>query len=281
MKTYDFIFSLGFGCAVSQALRDLGLQRGSYPFDWIGTIGPLMAPRMMAADFKDWFNREDLKLWDVRFEGGHIARLYKNVKTGFGFAHDFSNAEELYTTYEAAREKYERRIARFKKVMAASKTVLAIYLTRPQDARPTDEELREARETIAKLYPAATIEILCFYEDESCTRAEEVSSTDGVSVVKAHYRQYKNGEIFHVVNREQLVAYLREHVTIVNPMTPEEMRAQEKEKKRAYLASLGTTRLSRRIHKKLLQWYRDLEVYLIGQKLMPDDHPTWFDGDGK
>ena len=42
MKEYDFIFSLGANCAVSMALRDVGLQFASYPFDWIGSPG-LMA----------------------------------------------------------------------------------------------------------------------------------------------------------------------------------------------------------------------------------------------
>jgi len=281
MKTYDFIFSLGYACAVTQALRDLGLQRGSYPFDWTGTISPLMGARMMADDFRNWFDRADLRLWDVRFEGGFIARVYKNTRTEFGFSHEFSNADTLEKTYESVRAKYDRRIVRFQKKMSTAKRILAIYLERPQMPRTPEADLIEARRILAEKYPASQIDLLCFYEDESCTAAQEVASSDGITVVKAHYRTMLNGRIMHIVDRRQIVDWLKKNVTVVDAMTADEVRTLDAEKRRKLRESLGKNRLERWINKKLKQWYRDLEVYLIGQKLMPGDRPLWFDGDGK
>jgi len=281
MKTYDFIFSLGYACAVTQALRDIGLQRGSYPFDWIGSGSPLMGARMVANDFFDWFNREDLRLWDVRFEGGFIARVYKNMRTGFGFSHEFSNAEPIEMTYDAVKEKYDRRIARFREKMAVSKRILAIYLEVSRKARTLDADLVETRRILCEKYPHAEIDLLYIYEDETCKTAEVVSSSDGITVVKAHYRTMQDGQVMHIADRRQIVDYLRANVTIVDAMSEAEIRALDAEKRWQLRKRLGRNRLERWVNKKLKQWYRDLEVYLIGQKLMPDDRPLWFDGDGK
>lgn len=281
MKTYDFIFSLGYACAVSQALRDLGLQRGSYPFDWVGTASPLMGARMIAGGFRDWFNREDLRLWDVRFEGGFVARVYKNVRTGFGFSHEFSNADPIETAYEAVKEKYDRRITRFMKTLRSAKRILAVYLEDPRKPRTPDADLRAARDLIAAACPEAEVELLCLYEDETCKAAELVAASDGISVVKASYRTYLDGTLMHIADRSQIVAFLREHVTVRDRMSEAEIRALDAEKRRKLREGLGRTRWERWVNKKLKQWYRDLEVYLIGQKLIPGDRPLWFDGDGK
>ena len=281
MKEYDFIFGIGYGCAISQALRDLGLQRESYPLDWIAAETVLAGPRMIAADFADWFNREDLKLWDVRYEGGHVARIYKNIRTGFGFSHEFTNAAPLETSYEAVKAKYDRRIGRFGEKMLASKRVLAIYMELPMRPRPGDADLREARRLVAEKYPGREIDLLCFYEDDSCAAAEEAASFDGIAVVKAHYRTMKDGKVHHVADRRQIADYLRRGVTVVDAMTEAELRAFAAEKRRKYYESLGRNWLERRVNKKLTQWYRDLELYLIGEGLLPGDHATWFFGDGK
>lgn len=281
MKTYDFVFSLGYACAVSQALRDLGLQRGSYPFDWVGTASPLMGAQAIADGFRDWFNREDLKLWDVRFEGGFVARVYKNLRTGFGFSHEFSNAEPIETAYAAVREKYDRRIVRFMKTLRSAKRILAVYLEDPRRPRTPGADLAQARRLIAASCPGAEVELLCFYEDESCRAAELVASADGVSVAKANYRTYLDGRLMHIADRSQIAAFLRDSVTVRDRMSEDEIRALDAAKRRKLRESLGRNRLERWVNRKLKQWYRDLEVYLIGQKLIPGDRPLWFDGDGK
>ena len=59
------------------------------------------------------------------------------------------------------------------------------------------------------------------------------------------------------------------------------MKAFDAEKRRKLRESLGTNRVNRWVNKKLRQWYRDLQLYLIGQNLVPGDRPLWFDGDGR
>lgn len=236
---------------------------------------------MIASGFKDWFNREDLKLWDVRHEGGHIARIYKNMRTGFGFAHEFTNAAQLEMSYLRVKEKYDRRIKRFDEKMLKSKRVLMIYMELPVRPRTDDENLIKARDIIAEKYSGCDIELLYLYDDPLCATAEECASFDGITIIKAHYSTVKNGKIHHVADRAQFSSYLRQNITVSDAMTDKELHSLAAEKRRKYYKSLGNNWLERRINKKLTQWYRDLELYLIGEGLIPCDHATWFFGDGK
>lgn len=281
MKEYDIVFSMGYACAVSEALRDLGFQRESYPLDWVGAPSVLAGPRMIADDFADWFRREDLKLWDVRFVGGHVSRVYKNVHTGFGFPHEFTNAAPFEVAYEGVKAKYDRRIRRFHEKMLQSRRALAIYLELPTRPRPPDGDLCEARRVLSMKYPDCEVDLLCFYEDDSCVAAEQAAHFDGISVVKCHYRTMIGDKVHHVADRRQLTEYLRNAAAVPHPVTEEESAAFRAVKRREYYASLGRNFAERWLYKKMTQWHRDLEAYLIGEKLLPGDHPTWFAGSGK
>jgi len=281
MKTYDFIFSMGFSCAVTQALRDVGMQRESLPLDWIGAPGPLESARMIAADFKDWFNREDFRLWDVRHEHGHISRVYKNLRTGFGFSHEFTNAEPFKTHYDEVREKYDRRIARFLEKLGASKRVLAIYLESPRNARADDAVLVETLSVLRAKFPSVQIDLAYFYEDPSVTEPVMESESNGLVVVKIDYRKFLNGRLMHLCDGRMLRAWLTANVTVDGALTPQEMRAFADQKRKAYRQSLGKNPIERWINRKLKNWFVDLDNYLIGQGLLIGDRPLWFDGDGK
>jgi len=281
MKEYDFVFSLGFSCAVTQALRDLGMQRESLPLDWVGAPSPLDSARMVAADFRDWFNREDLRLWDVRHEHGHISRVYKNMRTGFGFSHEFTNANCFKTHYDDVREKYDRRIARFYEKMAASGRVLCVYLESPKNARADETALRETLAVLRARFPSVQVDFAYLYEDPAATEPAQVSESDGLTVVKIDYRTFLNGRLMHLCDGRMLPAWLEANVTVGDRLTPQDMRRFADQKRKAYRRSLGKNPIERWINRKLKGWYVDLDDYLIGQGLAVGDRPLWFDGDGK
>jgi len=281
MKQYDFVFSLGFSCAVTQALRELGMQRESFPLDWVGAPGPRESARAIAADFTGWFNREDLRLWDVRHEHGHIARVYKNLRTGFGFSHEFTNAERFETHYEAVREKYNRRIVRFLAKLSSAKRVLAVYLESPKNIRADDAVLRETLTTLRMKFPSVQMDLVYFYEDPLATEAALVSEADGLIVMKADYRTYLNGRLMHLCAGHMLRSWLSANVSVADALTPHEMRQFADQKRKAFRQSLGKNPIERWINRKLKNWFVDLDNYLIGQGLAIGDRPLWFDGDGK
>ncbi len=281
MKEYDFIFSLGFSCACTQSLRDCGLQKVSLPFDWVGTQSLLGSAQLVANDFHDWFERDALVLWDVRITGGFVSRVYKNVKTGIGFSHEFSNAEPIETHYEVEKGKYDRRIARLYKCAGAAKKILAVYLENSRGGEVSDEEILEARQILMKKFPHAEVDLLYLHEVEGCKVAEARQISEGVTSVALDYRTYLKGEIMHVCNMDMIRDYLRKNVAMVNGESEAERKAFADARRKALRDSLGKNRFDRWINRKMKNWFRDLEVYLEGQHLVPGDRPLWFDGDGK
>ena len=281
MKEYDFIFSLGASCAVSQSLRDAGLQFASFPFDWIGSPGLMAEVEMVESGFAHWFEREDLKLWDVRHEEGAIQRVYKNMRTKFGFPHEFTNAFRFEDGYEKTREKYDRRIERFMKTLASSKRSLGIYLEIATRLRQPDEMLAEARRRLVAQFPDTTLDLVYIYEDPSCREPEVVSESGGMTVVRAHYGKFLDGRPMHTVDRSGIVRFIHENYTVAGHDVAGEKARYEAEQKRKRKGHWGKGRCEQWINRKLFKTYRRLQDYLIGQKLVPGDRPCWFEESDK
>lgn len=282
MREYDFIFSLGFCCTVSESLRAEGLQQASFPFDWAGISSLDQTVSVLEDDFAGWFDRELLDLWDVRITGGFVTRVYRNRKTGVGFVHDFSNAEPIESTYETVRERYERRIERLRQCLKASGRILAVYLEVPKSSRLSDRQLAEAHRRLNACCPGKTVDLLYLYEDPDCPQwTRDESSPDGVTAVKMDYRTFLNGELMHLCRHDQVRACVRSLASLANRESDEARAEFAAAKRRELKRVLGKSRFEQWMNKKLRQWFRDLECYLEKQRLIPGDRPLWFDGDGK
>ena len=281
MREYGLAFSLGFACACSQSLRDNGIQTASFPFDWTVTTGLSASVEMLENDFGGWFERADLKLWDVRIAGGHVSRVYRSGRNGFVFAHDFTNAEPIETHYDAAKARYDRRISRLMNGIRAAKRVLAVYVEHPANGRLADSDLVAARDRLAAKFPEAQVDLLYFYEDPDCRAFEATEAAAGVTVVRAEYRTYHDGAIMHVCNVTMIRDYLRENVSVPDTRTEEERRAFAARKRAERLNRFGGPGLGGLVNRKLHRLYRNIEIYLESQHLVPGDRPLRCDGDGK
>ena len=281
MKEYDFAFSIGFCCTCSEALRAEGLQYTSAPFDWIGIDSVLQAPKLIAADFANWFDRDLLDLWDVRILGGFATRVYRNRKTGIGFVHEFSNADPFETCYDRERTKFDRRIARFRQNLESAQRVLVVYMELPDGRRASDDTIAEARRILREKYPGKEIDLLYMYEDPDCLEWKEVSSADGITVARMDYRTFLDGRLMHVCRHDQVRACVRAYGRVPDRRTPEEKAKFAETKLRERRSMLGKGRFERWLNKRLLRWFRDLEAYLERQRIIPGDRPLWFDGDGR
>ena len=281
MRTYDSIVSLGASCGVTMSLRELGLQNVSSPFDWIGAPGLPGVVETVESDFAGWFDRDALVLWDVTHEKGVIHRHYKNVKTGFGFPHEFSNAEPFERHYEAVREKYERRIARFLSGMDEEKHVLFVYLERPFAPRLQDAELVSLRERLTAKFPKITADLLYFYAELESHDLHETVVSDSVTAVGVDYRVFHGDVLMHLTDHAPLARYLASHCALANPPSPVERKARRRQEREAYLRKFGVNPFSRWVNRKIHGWYCALEDYLITQHLLPPHKPVWFNGEGK
>ena len=277
MKEYDFIFSLGASCAVSQSLRDAGLQFASYPFDWIGSPGLLREVEMVENHFAGWFEKGDLKLWDVRHEEGAVQRVYKNMRTSFGFPHEFTNAFTFEDGYEATKAKYDRRVERLYKDIRSAKRALGVYLEVSTRKRLSDDALADARRRLAAQFPDTSMDLLYFCEDPGHRDVRVISESSGVTVASAHYAKFLDGVPMHTVDRAEIVKFIHENFTVAGHDIVAEKAKFEAEQKRRRKKHWGKGRCEQWINRKLFKTYRRLQDYLIGQKILPGDRPCWFE----
>lgn len=277
MKAYDLIFSLGAGCSVSQSLRDAGLQYASYPLDWVAAPGFVQSIDAIECGFDRWFEREDMKLWDVRHEEGAIQRVYFNRRTRFGFSHEFTNSFPMDRNFDKVKDKYARRADRFMAALGAAKSALGIYHDMPPRQRVSDETLAESRRRLEAKFPGLKLDLVYVYEDPAAKEMEKVSETDGITVLRWHYAQFLDGRLMHTMDRSRLVQYIRENFTLAGHDDIDGDKARyEAEQKRKRKGHWGKGRVEQWVNRKLFKTYRRLQDYLIGQKLIPGDRPCWF-----
>ena len=278
MKTYDFALPLGYCCALSQSMRTVGLQYTSLPFDWAGISSLQQSVLQIVDDFRNWFDRDLLELWDVRICGGHVSRVYRNRKTGVGFVHEFSNSRPIEKHYEEERAKFERRIERFHKAMTTAKTVLAAYLELPTGPRLADAELVAARDALAAKFPGVKFDFVYLYEDPEASGCREERVADGVTAYAFDYRMFLNGEVMHTCRMDVIQKCLAGIARVEDPRTEEEKAKFAEFKRRERTSGLGGgSKWRQKLNKRLLRWFRTMEEYLESQHIMPGDRPLWFD----
>lgn len=84
---------------------------------------------LIANDFKDFFNIKDIKLLSLGKDepvNQHMNN-YKNIRHDFYYYHDFPVALPFEDAFIEAKEKYDRRIKRFKEDLKNKERVLLIY----------------------------------------------------------------------------------------------------------------------------------------------------------
>jgi len=112
----DNIIPLGDNCAISIILRELGLRKKSYPFDWCSHIGPL--PTYSIIEINILFLIQLL----LSENPSMIVDSFLNHKEII-FPHEFGSQKEIY-------QKYLRRMERLYKDVIEKKENVFIILTR-------------------------------------------------------------------------------------------------------------------------------------------------------
>ena len=108
MVKYKHVISLGWFCSVAEEMERIGLRNASYPFDWI------------LSDFKTVYDMAEGKCNDFLTaeclaQDEKIKNMYrhKNRKC-LTYIHDICPYSDYEQEIEKAREKYNRRLRRFR-----------------------------------------------------------------------------------------------------------------------------------------------------------------------
>lgn len=157
--SYDLVFSIGESCTCSEALRRCGFQYQSFPFDWISAFDLTKHVMIMAGGFADLLVEDRLRFLGENAEGSNDE--YVDEKWGTMFIHDFPPRTPLKDSFGMIREKYDRRIQRLLKHLAAAKSSLAVYVQIPSRDAPSDDELAKAWKILHERFPTSGLDLLC------------------------------------------------------------------------------------------------------------------------
>lgn len=246
MKKYDFIFSIGRACACSQSLRLAGLQLLSLPWDWLAINpkpdGPDLGIRLgiMESGFADWLREEDLE-----FVSSHAANgkdQYRNRRYHIVYPHDFPRGVPLHESYPAVKEKYDRRVARFQRLMGEARSgVLAVYMDTPVSPRADVESCKDAQRRLQALYPHVKIDFLMisleYGRQLSERRVENLG--DGFIRVSFDFKDYQPGKFDFSVDLGKCAFVMKSFATVRDYRSHEEKRAMAERTRRMKMAEAG------------------------------------------
>jgi len=235
--SYDFIFSIGSACSCTQVLRAAGLQHGTFPFDWI-TIRDRPADirfraDLMADDFNDWFTREAMSF--RQSPSWHLCDFYRDTKMGITFNHDFPKGVPFDEAFDAARARYDRRIARLFRCIRTSQKVLAVRIDRPDQEYPTTfEDCRYVCKRLSEKFPGVRFEVLLLTCQEGVPfeQRREVSEGD-VTQVTFDYKSRAPEAQTYTPDMALLAQYFRERYVVRDYRTKEERHAEQRRVRQA------------------------------------------------
>lgn len=275
-REHDLVFSLGFDCKCSQALRRAGLQHFSYPFDWLTGPPPATRARILADGFRGWFELADLEDRGPavfnRFAA--VTRVAFNRASGLEFRHDFPLESTLEEGYPAAAAKYARREERLLAALAAAERPLAVFCDGYGCPPVSLADLEEARAILAARF-GDKVEVLGVFDDhpgEKHEAAEEVS-VDGKTVRWSLPCEKRTPD--GVVVRDAVAArFLAARIACPDPHAPAERRARRRaERLAAYGKYKARTWFGMVRNKMLFRRYRRLGKILQKKGIIPANRP--------
>lgn len=186
---YDLIFSMGEACSCSELIRLNNYQDFSYPFDWVAGLTFLERAKILADDFKNFINKEDLIKLDEKNNFNNCF-IYKNKVNNIFFNHDFYVDIPFDEMYITVKEKYKRRIKRLLEKIEKSKNILMVYIETPLKVHEKIEnkDILEGFSIIKSKYPDKNINLLY------CTNSKEEKTeyiNDNVKRVYCFYKDLK------------------------------------------------------------------------------------------
>lgn len=246
MRKYDFIFGIGRACACSQSLRRAGLQLLSLPWDWLA-INPKpegsdlhIRLHIMENGFSDWLNKEDLVF------AGHHAEYgkdqYRNVRYNIVHPHDFPRDVPLDESYPAVKAKYDRRVARFKRLVAEARSgVLAVYMDTPVSPKASVAECKEAHKRLQSLYPQVKVDFLMLslaegrrFDDRT---VEDLG--DGFTRIAFDFKDYAPNKPDYSVDIGQCAEAMKSVASVKDYRTAAERRAVLERTRQAKMREYG------------------------------------------
>jgi hypothetical protein len=156
-KPFNHVISLGTVCYASWMIKQLGLKRRSYPFDWIFS-SPAMVLDILQDDFRCFLDPVHYRANPVESRphpSEHIAE-HLHYRATFGVEHVFSHRD---VTTPDNRAYYERCVDRFRSALAAPNPTLLLMIN-PGDRLATLEVFTGLADWASRNAPYAVLSVI-------------------------------------------------------------------------------------------------------------------------
>lgn len=204
-KTPLFI-SLGSFCEPAHMLKFCGLRKRSFPFDWIISFDGEALIEILENGFKDFLNDDYFMPYGP---AGHLLHTYYHLE----FLHEGNFNQEYAATLKKLKEKYHRRIARFKHLKFYRGKVFFVRnanvysVTDPHRFYKFEDNLEISEEYAMKLYqalksvfPRLDFELIIINYGDGENIKEQKKLCEHVRIFRAnfHWEQSKKIEKYKV-----------------------------------------------------------------------------------
>lgn len=269
-RAYDFIFSMGSACSCTSTLRLQGLQKASYPFDWLYGTDFYGRLDILKNKFADFIEADDLKL--IFSDRSTRFSAYENTRNGLVFNHDFPMDEEFQHAYAAVSEKYERRIRRTLSNIEASDKILIVYLETPSAEKNIFDinELSKCQRELCDAFGKPGIDILYIAYDQNMRHGDMLlEEKDHVIHVRMNYKSLDPNEPDYAVDVASVLQILSQFSLNTGKVTDGKVKPLPV---RSYVQGLVSVLIPSYNHEKYIagtirsiisQTYADIELIIV------------------
>lgn len=251
-RQYDLAIGLGAACSCSQILRHAGLQKLSFPFDWLTPADTgktyeedlIRRTAHICADFDGWIRKEDFHTRGEN-DGDHLTNGmidYVNTRLGLQFIHDFPRLTPFDQVFPAVQAKYQRRIDRFLGLLRRSQRILVLRVERPDLEFSTPiRDFETARGMLQDKYPDKRFDFIAFVPCLELPYAQRriEHPTDWLTLVSFDYRSHQPNVASNQPDFETTRAVLLDLASVRDYRTQEEIRQHRESTRRKKLAAAG------------------------------------------
>ncbi|WP_052702814.1 DUF1796 family putative cysteine peptidase [Paenibacillus beijingensis] len=191
-KSYDYFISLGANCMPALQLEKLNLKQATLPLDWFVTPSSPKVAYMLLTRFANFMEQPNLI---VKYPhdglGTYIVEDFIHNTLSFHDFHINENTPTSLTGYPKFREKMDRRINRFYKLLKDKQSFLFI---RTQVGSQSAEDVRLLKAAIdSAVGPGKTAHLLIINYLHHVLQINELETgINGVCVVEAPYHGDEN-----------------------------------------------------------------------------------------
>lgn len=207
-KDKETIFvSLGSHCGPAGILRELGLRKCAFPFDWIVTSNTDVLIELLNNDFQGLLETKNLKR-DVLNPG-----LILNILYDIHFLHEWHLRDLNFTienctdNIQIMKEKYERRIDRFRKLKNYQGRVVFIRDTSNVETGTTEEEAICLRDALDKFFPDLDFSLVVINQKEESVNLSSIDQ-DRIFELAIDKSSYKSDPSIKTKKAEEMFLYL-------------------------------------------------------------------------